>query len=309
MKGPFGAAAIVAALCLAITMTAAKAEPALLNPKVVPVYGPASDAMAPTREALVNSKVLEKLQQFLSPLRLQDNIVVQTIECGLQPMGRHYSFVPYQPGQPVKICYEFVAAAAELAPQPDKDPHVFSHTLVTREMAIQGPFVQEVLHDVAYAVFDQLRIPIWGGVDNAADNVAALAMMYFGTHVALKTILGTGDFLTRAELLITARKNQSGQVVNVWDIPYLNDVRAPMLQRYYNMLCVALGKDPVLFSPLLAFGNETPTFVQFTYDRAQDCRWVYEEAADGFDRLIMQKHVDKDLLNRIRYVDWFATSP
>jgi hypothetical protein len=308
MRCRFGAAVIVAAsICLAMTMNAAKVQPALINPKVVPVYGPASDALAPTREALVNNKVLEKLQQFLSPLRLQDNIVVQTAECGALAHGRHYSFVPYQPGQPVTICYEFVASAAQLAPDPKKEfAHLFSHALVTREMAIQGPFVQEVLHDISYAVFDQLRIPIWGGLDNAADNVAALAMMYFGADVALKTILGTGDFLTRADYAITASKNKNGQVVNVYDITYLNDIRAPMLQRYYNMLCVALGKDPVLFSPLIAFGNETPGYAQFTWDKALDCRGVYQEAADGFNRLIMQKYVDKNLLDRIRYVDWFA---
>jgi hypothetical protein len=309
MRHSFSAVGVIAAsICLAMAMNAAKAQSALTNPRVVPVYGPAGDALAPTRDALVKNKVLEKLQQFLSPLRLRDNIVVQTAECGPLAQGRHYSFVPYQSGQPVSICYEFVALAAQLAPQPQKNDfaHIFSHTLVTREMAIQGPFVQEALHDVAYAVFDQLRIPIWGGLDNAADNVAALIMLSFGADVALKTILGTGDFLTRLDYAITASKNKSGQVVQIYDTTYMNDLRAPMLQRYYNMLCVALGKDPVLFSPLIAFGNETPTFAQFTWEQALDCRDVYEEAADGFNRLILAKYVDKDLLDRIRYVNWFS---
>jgi len=301
-----GAVAVAALAYLAVPTNSALAEQRQLNAKVTTIYGPASASVSATRDALSNAKVLEKLQRFLSPLRLQDNIVVQTAECGPPTLGRHYSFVPYQRGKPVTICYEFVQLLAQLAPADASHYDLLSHALVTREMAIEGPFVQEVLHNVAYAVFDQLRIPIWGGLDNAADNVTALSMTYFGGDVALKSILGIGDFLTSADNAITKIKGPSGTPIG-YDSTYLLDIRAPMLQRYYNVLCVAMGKDPVLFSPLIAFPPENPTSYQFSWSKAQDCKYVYAETADGFKRLIYDKYVDPKLLNEIKDVDWYAS--
>lgn len=263
--------------------------------------------LRPIREALVNAKVLERLKRFLAPLRLKDKITVQTAECGPPTAGRHYSFVPYQPGKPVTICYEFVQLVMALAPADASHYGLLGQALVTREMAIEGPFVQEVLHDVALAVFDQLKIPIWGNVDDAADNGAALSMMYFGSGVALKSILGSAYFLQTIDDAITRKANEKGEVVGrAYDLTYLADVRAPMLQRYYNLLCVAVGKDPVLFSSLIAFPPAEPTSLTFSWDKAQKCSSVYQEAADGFKQTILDKYVDKNLLAQIASTDWYA---
>jgi hypothetical protein len=273
--------------------------------KITPIYGPAREALQPIRDMLITAKVLEKLQQFLTPLRLKDNITVQTSECGPPTQGRHYSFIPYESGKPVTVCYELVQLMVRMAP-PEYD--VLGHALVTREMAIEGPFVQEVLHDVVLAVFDQLQVPVWGNIDDAADNVAALSMMYFGSSVALKAILGSANFLQKIDQSITDQKDKRGHVTGYsYDAAYLSDIRAPMLQRYYNLLCMALGKDPVLFSTLIALPPRPPTDLEFSWDKAQHCRGVYLEAADGFKQTILDKYVDHVLLDQIKTVDWFAT--
>jgi hypothetical protein len=278
--------------------------------KITVVYGPAGDKLTLIRDMLVKAKVLERLQVFLAPLHLKKNLVVQTAECGPPTQGRHYSFMPYEPGKPVTICYEFVQLVVEFAPQLTAQTTrygLLGRALVTREMAIEGPIVQEVLHDVALAVFDQLEIPIWGNTADAADNVAALSMVYFGKDVALKSVLGSAYFLQQTDDAITARKNQSGQVVgHTYDLTYLADVRPPMLQRYYNLLCMAVGSDPVLFSALIAFPPNNPGQLEFSWQKAQECRAVYQEAADGFKQLILDKYVDKSKLAQIKNVNWFS---
>jgi hypothetical protein len=313
MRRTLGAIISVAAICFSTSIDTTRAqERGQPKPtawadasKITPVYGPASDELRPIRDALVAAKVLERLQRFLAPLRLKQNLTVQTAECGPPAAGRHYSFVPYQRGKPVTICYEFVGLIMAVAPDAYVD--AIGQTLVTRDMAIEGPFVQEVLHNVALAVFDQLDIPIWGNLDDAADNVAALSMMYFGNGVALKSILGSAYFLQKADEAITRQTNQQGQVVgHVYDLTYLADVRAPMLQRYYNMLCVAVGKDPLLFSSFIAIPPAKPTALTFALDKAKDCGFVYREAADGFTQTILDKYVDKTMLAQIANTDWYA---
>ena len=75
-----GAVVAAALVYLAVPTNSALAQQGQLNAKVTTIYGPASANVSATRDALSNAKVLEKLQRFLSPLRLKDNIVVQTAE-------------------------------------------------------------------------------------------------------------------------------------------------------------------------------------------------------------------------------------
>jgi Putative metallopeptidase len=305
----------VAPICLFAQTGLAQVNHLKPNPWTAPskvsiVYGPAGDQLRPIRDWMVQTKILERVQLFLAPLQLKQNLTVQAAECGKPTQGRHYSFMPYVPGKPVTICYEFIQLVAAFAPVVNAQTTnygLIGRALVTREMAIEGPIVQEVLHDVALAVFDQLEIPVWGKVEDAADNVAALSMMYFGKDVALKSVLGSAYFLEQVDHAISAQKNQSGQVVGYsYDTTYLADIRPPMLQRYYNLLCMAVGSDPVLFSALIAFPPAKPSVLEFSWQKAQECRRVYREAAEGFKALILDKYVNKDMLAQLKNVNWFG---
>ncbi len=295
--------------CLQMGADAAQNDTHLMpNPwagKLTIVYGPASPKLQPIRDMLIKAQVLERLQRFLSPLRLKKDLVVQTAECGSLQRGEYYAFVPYVPGKPVTLCYEFVQVAQIFAPY--SYDLLAGQTLVSREMAIEGPIAQEVLHDVALALFDQLDIPVWGREEDAADNVAAMSMMYFGKDVALKSVLGSAYFLKQLDDALTAVKNQNNQVVgHSYSMRYLAGIRPPLLQRYYNLLCMAVGNDPITFSGLIAFPPNKPTDYTFSWDKAQECQGVYHEAADGFKRLILDKYVDQSKLAQIKNVNWFA---
>jgi len=267
--------------------------------KVAIDYGPqpSDPQLQPVYAAVRQQNVLEKLQRFLAPLRLARQLTVHMAQCGNNVVYR-----PYQPGGDVTICYEFIKQVADLAPA-EGSQGIIGVALVPREATIVGPVVEEVLHDVALAVFDNLQIPVWGRPEDAADNVAAFIMLQFGTDVAQTTIMGTAYFLW------WAGKNAQYTEGSVADI------RPPVRQRYYNILCIAYGADPVKFSVVQAF-NRNQLDTDLPNDRATGCqkRYAgshagqyegdYEKLAAAFKTLILDPYVDPELLKEV-----LATNP
>ncbi len=243
----------------------------------------------PIYDRLKQRKVLETLQQFLSPLKLPRKLTVKTGECGGNP------FAPYTPGGPVTICYEFVALVEQA--QPQGQIGAIGPQLITREMAVVGPFVEEALHDVALGVFDMLEVPVWGRAEDAADYVAAFVMLQFGTDVARKTVFGTAWFLN---VLDIALRNSSNTMSNV---NYLDAVRPTVRQRYYNILCIAVGSDPIGFSVLLAF-NRTPAISDLPLERECTKSEEYQQVKDAFTRTILNPYVDPVLLKQVQSTQW-----
>src|SRR5262249_20453280 len=162
---------------------------------------------------------------------------------------------------------------------------------------------QEELPNDALAVIETLETPVWGRAEDAADNISALLMMQFGTDVALKTVLGSAYFLNAVNRVIVAKKDSKGNPVSSYTLAYLGDIRPPMLQRYYNLLCMAVGKDVVIFSSLIALNRE-PSMFEFSWEKAMDCRFDYRQVAEGFRATILDKYVDQNLLKEIIATDW-----
>ena len=61
---------------------------------------------------------------------------------------------------------------------------------ISLEDAVVGPFVDVLLHEVAHALFDLLKIPLFGREEDAADQLAAFMLLQFGNDVARRTIVG-----------------------------------------------------------------------------------------------------------------------
>jgi hypothetical protein len=249
-------------------------------------------------DSLVRQHVLERLERFLAPLRLPNQLTIRMAQC-----EQNAAYRPYQPGGEVTICYQFVKKVEDAAVKPGS-AGALGVVAVPREAIIIGPIVEEVLHDVALAVFDKLQIPVWGRPEDAADHVAALIMLQFGPEVARTTILGTAWFLFWAE------QNPD------YSSRYFNDVRPPLRQRYYNILCIAYGADPVTFSMLRPLNrSELPTDLPALTAAACGYRYAaaghpnefegqYEKLAAAFKTLILDPYVDPVLLKQV-----LATNP
>ena len=63
-------------------------------------------------------------------------------------------------------------------------------------------------------------------------------------------------------------------------------------QRFFNLLCIAYGKDPVSFADLVEKGF-------LPKERAEGCEFEYEQVAYAFQKLIAP-HLDPVLRKKVR---------
>lgn len=229
---------------------------------------PKNFAFRPYYEELKRRKVLEELQEFLSPLRLPRRVLVETEECGANPPA-------YEPGKPIIVCYEYVAQLVKLAPV-DKQGDI------SRENAIIGAFVQYVLHEMSHAIFDLLEVPVWGRENDAADNLAAFVMLQFGKDVAVRTLTATLWYFEASERTWT-------------DIDFARET-SPEAQRFYNYLCISYGGDPDTFADIAR-----ATLMKTS--RAASCAHEYLELSYAFRKTILP-HIDPDRLRKTQSMEW-----
>jgi len=239
---------------------------------------PKDAAFRPLYDKLKKRQVLEELQAFLVPLRLTRKITVKLDQCG--SAGTHY-----KPGGAVTLCYEYVANLEQAAPNVRV---TIGGQTFTRDDALIGSFVHLALSETARAAFDVLEIPVWGREEHAADRVAGFLMFQFGEKVAYRTLVGTSWFLSQSSVVQTG--------LPTGDFSYTRAVDGETLQRFYNMICIALGGDGTRY----AFLKKS-----LPQGRADNCRWEYLQLVRSFNDTFMP-YVDKDLMKQVQATDWLA---
>ena len=249
---------------------------------------PTDKKLEPIYQRLKAREVLERMQAFLSPLRLPQPLNVVTAQCGGQVE------LPYQPDAPVTICYEYVALIEQEAPA---GLGFVGQAFVTHDIALVGPFVQFTLRSIARHIIDMLELPVWGNAEDAADNLAAFIMLEVSPQVAQKTIFGTAYFF--------AKTMQSEKLD-------LAAIRPHIAQRYFNLLCIAVGSDLVRYSVFVPVNREAGP-VDLPKNRYGFClqlsapeRSEYNQIKYAFHQLIRDKHVDLSLLKQVRTIEWLA---
>jgi Putative metallopeptidase len=243
---------------------------------------PSATKFSAIYERLKSRRVLETLQAFLSPLRLDRKLVVTIDQCGAVT-------VRYKPPGPVTLCYEYIEQVERLAPRATV---ILAQGPVTTESAIVGPVVQALLHDVAMAAFDVMDTPVWGRADDAADRLAAFLMLQFGPDVAWNTVVGTAWFLAG----------------NATAAPDFADVRGAVAQRYYTTLCLAYGgeqRKAFKVDPDRSFANFVATSAagSLPTDRAASCPREYDLVNMAF-RNEIDPHLDHARLKAVQAARW-----
>jgi hypothetical protein len=275
MKSMMKAAAVaLVGSCSAICTTQADAQipPGLQNPQIEVVYAvPSNPAFRPIYDRLKQRQVLEELRAFLAPLKLPRKLTLTVDQCGA-------SARPYKPQGPVTICYELVAQINQIASKLDASlqPSVSS-----------GAFILVALHELALGVLDQLQIPVWGRMEDAADRLAALVMLQFGEDLATRTLIG-------ATALFTA----SGKT---WTGSDFGNAVSPDQQRYYNYLCIAYGGAPITFKSLTIPDKNGDQILPD--ERAVRCEGEYAQVLKAFNLWIMP-YVDPNVLVKVRAASW-----
>ena len=270
MRGAVGA--MVVALALWASPAAAQAPDAPTGGQIRISYGePKNAAHRPIYERLQKRRVLEDLQDFLSPLKLPQPLTIKIESCS-GVVNAYYS------NRAVTICYEYIAWIHQVARE------VTLSNEISLEDAVVGPFVDVLLHEVSHAIFDILKIPLFGREEDAADQLAAFILLQFGNDVARRTIVG-------AALLF--RQMAINQQPGTADYAAVHGLPA---QRFVNVLCIAYGAQPKLFADFVKQGF-------LPVSRIGYCRWEYQQVRHAFVTLI-GPHVDPVLQEKVRGREW-----
>jgi Putative metallopeptidase len=234
---------------------------------------PKSPAHQALYEQLKAAHTLERFRSFLSFIRLPRTLTLRLAGCD----GEDNAW--YDPDNlTVTVCYEYLEAVHKIAPA------AATPEGVTPENAVLGPLLEVFLHEVAHALFDQLRIPILGREEDAADQFAAFTLVHLSERTARDTVVGVAWMY--AQEAKEATLSRTG----------LADVHGLAGQRFYNLLCVAYGAEPGLFADL----------VEKKYlpeSRAEDCADEYGQAAYAV-KTLMGRYVDESARERVFAKEW-----
>lgn len=239
---------------------------------------------------LAEIRILERLRQLLAPIRLPQALILTTRDCGTVNLfysaPQHPQFmrvlriVTQQYKEKIVIpdveativlCYEFFNDHIVKAPKDDAGTF-------RRDEVIVGGIVGATLHEVGHALFDLLRVPVLGREEDAADQIAAYLVLQFNPDLARRMIKGMAytlkNFGDDAPSLFTA------------------DEHGTPSQRFFNTICMAYGKDPVMYRDLAAA-------VALPLARLRNCGNEYREIEFAYAKTI-QPHVDPALMRLVQ---------
>jgi Putative metallopeptidase len=276
----------VGALVVAVALTCSNfaiAQPATTqvsrpNRVTVEYLTPKGSELGGLYQALKEHHALEKLQKILSPLRLPEERVVKTMECG--KVNAWYRRDDMKPT--VTICYELLNQVLASLPK-----ETTAHG-ISSEDAKAGQLLWLALHEVGHAAFDILGVSIFGNEEIAADNFASYVMLQFAE--ARQLIIGAA---WRWNAYVQNYK--VNPIVQVRLAGFASDHGLPQ-ERFYSVLCMAFGANPVLFADFVQEGYLPAT-------RAANCVREYMRFAKSFEKVI-GPHIDYELAKGIVEANW-----
>lgn len=271
LMGGLLSAACMSLLMLPPTQTVA-AEPATDRIKIQ-YFTPQNPAYIPTMNFLKERQVLEKLKEVFSPFRLPIDLTLRTGDCG----GVANAW--YESGA-MTICYEYVQEILQGLP---KDTTADG---ITRSDAAIGQFFYVVAHEMGHAAFELFQVPVYGKAEDAADQFSTYIMLQFGKDQARRLI--TGAAYSYKKYIQNAKVTAP--------LAAFSDVHGAPPQRFYNLVCLAYGADPVLFADVVEKGY-------LPQDRASSCKREYNQAAFAFRELI-GPHLDPQLAKQVLDKHW-----
>jgi putative metallopeptidase DUF4344 len=227
----------------------------------------------PLYEAMKKSQVLEKLQEFLAPLRLPIPIMIKTEGCGIANS--------YFDDDTIKVCYEYLEYLKKMTPKTVRQGLTPNDQLI-------GPIADVFLHEFGHAVVRVLDIPFFAKEEDVADYIATYILLTFSDDDARRLLLGT-TFLAGAEA-----KEEQGKT---GELSVLADSHSLPAQRFFNKWCMAYGSDKELFADAVELG-------MLPAHRLKWCRWEWQTNEDAFKRLILP-YVDLEMLKKNKDRKWF----
>ena len=233
---------------------------------------PSNKDLLPVYWVMMRRRPLQRIREIFSPLRLPVELTVRTKECGM-------SNAWYQ-RPTITLCYEYLREMQQMAPK-ETSPEG-----ITPVDSIVGQFLYTASHEMGHAVFDLLNVPVFGPPEADADEFAAHVLMSIGKQDARRLIMGA------AYMYKDYFKNPTITV----PVTAFADIHGAPMQRMYNLMCLAYGADPDLFSDVVE-KNYLPR------SRIPACKREWGEVNYAFEQLIYP-YIDKKMLNDVLSKSW-----
>jgi Putative metallopeptidase len=245
-------------------------------------------------ERLKENQVLETIQQILSPVRLpQPGLLIKTMGCDGIINSWYNRGDADDHGPTVHMCYELLENIIKLS-STDVRPNISRHD------AIVGQFLFWTLHETGHAAFDIFQVPLFGREEDAADLFAAYIMLHFGHDQARRWIEGAA--YTSDEFMADVP----------WGKNYASVHGLPQ-QRFYNLICLAYGADPVTFAGVTE--NMTNMMEQkgvlpkaqqgvLPKKRAENCEYEFQTFDHAWKTQI-RPHIDLAMAQKVLDTSWF----
>jgi hypothetical protein len=269
--------AVIAALSFAAP---ASAQLAFDDPKLktnqfdIQYVEPKNPAHIPLYEMQKKNRVLEELQEMLSPFRLPQRIMIKTEGCD----GVVNS---YFNTDTITVCYEYLDYMTKHTPKMVRQG-------LTPHDAMIGPTLDVFLHELGHGLVRVLDIPFFGKEEDVADYIGTYLLLSFAKDDARRLILGA-TFFGDAEV-----KEEHGKAP---ELSAIADSHSLPAQRYYNRWCLAYGYDKELFADAIEIGMLPPNRVRW-------CRWEWDTNQEAFQRLI-KPFIDQEMKQKAASKRWF----
>jgi hypothetical protein len=247
--------------------------------RVTVAYVPTDDLVLKEVYGLLRDRrALERVQEMLSPFHLPEELTIKTAECGaVDSWYRRENFKPT-----VTICYEYLRHILESL------PNEITPAGITPADAAAGQFFWVTFHEVGHAIFDIFDVPIFGHPEDAADNFATYILLQFGRGQA-RRLIGGAAWAWRAYLGDYKRN----PVVRKRIAAFADNHGLPE-ERFYNLLCLAFGADPVQFADVHNYLPPT---------RLSTCKFEYRTLVNAFHKEI-SPHIDQEIAKRVLDTNW-----
>jgi hypothetical protein len=235
---------------------------------------PKNPAHRPIYEAVKKIQLLEKFQEFLSPLRFPIKVTLKLRGCDGVVNATFWD-------DAIQVCYEYLEWVMRQAPKAEKMG-------LTPRDALIGPTVDVFLHEAGHAVLEVLEIPFFGREEDSADYFATYVLLQFAKDDARRLILGA-SFLTGKEA-----SEEQGKAP---ELRLMADTHGLPAQRFFSRLCMAYGFDQELFGDAVTSGY-------LPQNRAKNCRYEYKTNEYAFKTLIAP-YIDQELVKKVKSKKWF----
>jgi hypothetical protein len=142
---------------------------------------------------------------------------------------------------------------------------------------VMGNILFVATHEIGHALVSEMKLPVLGREEDAADDYAILAALRLNTSFSFRILEGAA----KGWFLSAERDKKEGYMPEYYDRHGLNQ------QRAYQIVCLMVGSDPAKFKRL---ADET----KLPDDRRRTCGWDYDTALGSWETVLAQHRLPED---------------